>query len=328
MRACFIVSPFGQPGTDIRRWSDTVYEHIIRPVAAEKGYHAFRTLEQPRPGDITGQIAQEIAKADLVIVDLTVLNPNVMYELALRHSIGKPFIHLSNDTTQIPFDILQMNAIQIGTDVAVVESAKAALREQISFIESGQADFSTHASRYFSSQRHMSGKAYMWEITYSAALPSDWLDQQPQSFKEAAAKFMEDTGGIPNNPNHRRLLAEYLAYKTVPGTVARGDLYYHYTKREAGMVSGYGILRFPGNSQPILIEITGHEKRNGTLVIQFDQPARRVTIAPGIDEEISSFVYEIPFKPDDTHETFSGQLMHPKTNPSVKVGDSKLELRC
>jgi hypothetical protein len=326
MRKCFVISPFGQPDSAIRKWSDIIYAHIIQPVTKEKGYSAFRTLDQPRPGEITGKIAQEIAKADLVIVDLTGLNPNVMYELALRHSTGKPFIHLSEDPSNIPFDILQMNAIKIGSDVAVVENAKAALREQINAIETCEVDCSTPASRYFSAQRYISGKAYMWEITYSQNLPSEWLDQQDHSFKEAADKFIADTGGIPQNPYHRRLLAEYLAYKTAPGTVAQGDLYYHYSKRDARIVEGYGILRFPGIPQPMLMKITGQEKKNGSIVIKFDQPSRRVTIAPGIDEEIMSFVYTITFEPDDTQEAFSGQLMHPNTNPKVKVGDSKLEL--
>jgi hypothetical protein len=43
--------------------------------------------------------------ADLVVADLTGANPNVVYELAVRHSFNKISIHLIDKAEQIPFDL-------------------------------------------------------------------------------------------------------------------------------------------------------------------------------------------------------------------------------
>jgi len=42
------------------------------------------------PGIITTQIIGHIVDAELVIADLTDKNPNVFYELAIRHAIRNP----------------------------------------------------------------------------------------------------------------------------------------------------------------------------------------------------------------------------------------------
>ena len=332
MRECFVISRFGQPGTKHRKWSDLIFEAIIEPVASEKGYNASRTLEQKRPGDITWHIAQQIGEADLVIADLTGLNPNVMYELALRHSTGKPFIHLSDDPAKIPFDILQMNTIKIGTDRAMIESAKSELKAQIAAIESAKVDFSTPFFRFLSSQHQVSGKVYIWEMTYSSTLAFEWLDQQSKPFKDVARNFFHGSGRLPTNKSHRKLLAELKAYRDSAGLRAQGDLYYFFRTaglREEREVAGYGIVKFVGDPTPIPIEITGQEKRNGALEVKFDQPAREVEIASGIKEKVPSFVFTIHFSPDPiSRDTFSGLLMHPTANPALKVGDTKLVLRC
>jgi len=46
-----------------------------------------------------------LRKSDLVIADLTYHNPNVFYELAVRHLNKKPVIHLIKKGEKIPFDI-------------------------------------------------------------------------------------------------------------------------------------------------------------------------------------------------------------------------------
>ena len=40
---------------------------------------------------ITSQVLQHVTEDALVVADLTGRNPNVFYELALRHAIRKPF---------------------------------------------------------------------------------------------------------------------------------------------------------------------------------------------------------------------------------------------
>jgi hypothetical protein len=327
---CFVISPFGEKKTPIREWSDKIYKEIIKPVATEMNYNAGRTLDDRSPGSITQEIATKIVDADLVIADLTGLNPNVIYELALRHSTGKPAIQLSNDPSNLPFDIKDLDTIQIGTDEAIINQAKEGLRTHITAIRDGRVDFSTHFSRYLCSQcsqKSLSAKAYIWEIEYSPTLASEWLKQKPKAFKDAV-KIFKDEGKTPNNQAHRPLLAEYKAYEDACGQMATGDLYYSYITRDRSQIAGYGILKFKGDNQYIPIEITGEENKNGTLLIKFNQPKRRVLIPPDIDEYVPAFNYTMLFNPDpDSEDKFTGQLMHPTTKSRLKVADTKLVLK-
>jgi hypothetical protein len=81
-----MVGPVGEDESDIRTRSDQILRYVVQPIANEKGYEVVRGDEIGVPGNITAQVLQEIATADLVIADLTYHNPNVFYELALRHA--------------------------------------------------------------------------------------------------------------------------------------------------------------------------------------------------------------------------------------------------
>lgn len=58
--------------------------------------------------NILKDIIQPIYEADVIIADLTGLNPNVMYELGLAHSFNKKTIMITKDAlSTLPFDLKQ-----------------------------------------------------------------------------------------------------------------------------------------------------------------------------------------------------------------------------
>ncbi|MCA9499409.1 MAG: hypothetical protein KC588_09475, partial [Nitrospira sp.] len=85
----FIAMPFGvkkdSQGTDID--FNRVYDELIKPALDEAGLHVFRADEEERAGDIRTDMFQELLIADLVVADLTLDNPNVWYELGVRHAL-------------------------------------------------------------------------------------------------------------------------------------------------------------------------------------------------------------------------------------------------
>mgnify|MGYP003877561775 CR=1 FL=1 len=92
--SCFVISPIGAEDSETRRRSDQLYDYIITPVVDVLGFNPTRADKISESGDITVQIIDHLIKDDLVIADLSEHNPNVFYELAIRHVTNKPVILL------------------------------------------------------------------------------------------------------------------------------------------------------------------------------------------------------------------------------------------
>ncbi|MEO0500830.1 MAG: hypothetical protein AAF205_09785, partial [Pseudomonadota bacterium] len=93
---CFVISPIGKADSDTRKRSDKLLKYVISPVLENRGYHVERADKISEPGIITNQIVNKIVECDILVADLSELNPNVFYELAIRHGLKKPFIHIIN----------------------------------------------------------------------------------------------------------------------------------------------------------------------------------------------------------------------------------------
>ena len=146
-KICFVIAPIGEVGSDTRKRSDQFLHHIIRPVAEAKGYSAIRADEISEPGIITSQVIQHIVDDSLVVADLSERNPNVFYELAIRHAIRKPFIQIINKGETIPFDVAATRTIIVDHhDLDNVEVAKKELERQISTLESDATKLETPIS--------------------------------------------------------------------------------------------------------------------------------------------------------------------------------------
>ena len=80
----FVAMPFGtKQGTDF----NDIYNDYIRPGLEQAGFEVVRADEELRSGDIRVDMFQELLLADLVVVDLSIDNPNVWYELGVRHAL-------------------------------------------------------------------------------------------------------------------------------------------------------------------------------------------------------------------------------------------------
>ena len=137
-KVCFVVSPIGQENSDIRLRSDQIFDYVINPSTDECGYKAIRGDQITQPGYITSQVIEQLMSADLVIADLTGRNPNVFYELAIRHCFKKPVIQIKDDTDldPIPFDILGMRVISVDYRyLKKMEKCKEEIIKQIKTLE-------------------------------------------------------------------------------------------------------------------------------------------------------------------------------------------------
>jgi hypothetical protein len=95
-KTCFVIGPIGEAGTDDREDADAFMKYIVAQCSALAQFDygpPVRADQMPEP--ITSQIIKLLKEADLVIADLTSNNPNVYYELSLRHALGKSVIPMA-----------------------------------------------------------------------------------------------------------------------------------------------------------------------------------------------------------------------------------------
>ncbi|HJQ39883.1 MAG TPA: hypothetical protein VKB93_22300 [Thermoanaerobaculia bacterium] len=140
---CFVIGPIGDKdadaGSDERRaYEDAVQvlEEVVEPACAGFGIPVIRADRISKPGDVTEQIYRNLRDAHLVVADLTGANPNVMYELGLRHTTGKLTIQIG-ERGRLPFDVNVIRTILFKrTEGGLVE----ARRKLSAAIASGLAD--------------------------------------------------------------------------------------------------------------------------------------------------------------------------------------------
>jgi len=110
---CFIVGAIGEDDSPERIHADWLYDGIILPVFESlPDWIVERADKIPTPGMVSSQIINRLHDAELVIADLSFHNANAFYEMAIRHKIGKPIIHMIRKGERIPFDVTLHRAIQ------------------------------------------------------------------------------------------------------------------------------------------------------------------------------------------------------------------------
>lgn len=147
MKNCFIISPIGEVGSEIRNRADEILAHIIKPILKEFDYTAIRADEISEFGLITNQVIEHIVYDDLVICDMTSRNPNVYYELAIRHVVQKPIIQLIDENEELPFDVINTRTIKINhRSLSGADKAKEKIKEYLKKIDSGVKKIETPTS--------------------------------------------------------------------------------------------------------------------------------------------------------------------------------------
>ena len=100
----FVVMQFAEP-------YDTFYREVIQKQAEAAGFEVVRIDEKAGPGVIFQDIQREIEQAEIVIAEITPVNPNVFYELGYAHALRKPTILLAQRDAELPFDIKSFRVV-------------------------------------------------------------------------------------------------------------------------------------------------------------------------------------------------------------------------
>ena len=152
--ACFYIAPIGEEGSEARKHSDLFLGSIVEPALEPFQLQVIRADSIDKPGTITRQIIEYIMRSRLVIADLSFHNPNVFYELALRHAVKLPIVQLIRSVDKVPFDVNQMRTIQIDTTdiyslVPRIDSYRAEVANQVRRALEADHVVDTPISTYF-----------------------------------------------------------------------------------------------------------------------------------------------------------------------------------
>lgn len=141
VKRCFVIAPIGEVLSETRSRSDKVLRHIIAPAAVDCGYDVVRSDKESQPGMIGSQVINHLIEDELVIADLTDHNPNVFYELAIRHVVRKPIVQIIQAGQRLPFDVIQSRTIFVDhTDLDSAAECRDQLVRQIRAAENDPAD--------------------------------------------------------------------------------------------------------------------------------------------------------------------------------------------
>ena len=138
-RRAFVVMPFGKKkGPDgLEIDCDAIYTDLLAPAIADAGLTPHRADADRRGGSIHLDMFQDLLLAEFVVADLTLDNPNVWYEIGVRHALrsgGSVLLYALRD--RLPFDIagqrMQKYTLKEGKpDPAVLTTERKALTDAI-----------------------------------------------------------------------------------------------------------------------------------------------------------------------------------------------------
>jgi len=112
---CFVIMPFDEK-TSVegdRVNFDRIYDDFIVPTVEAAGLTCERCDRIDEAGNIHRRMFQLIWSADVAVVDLSLLNPNVFYELGIRHALRRSLtVLVRRKGTGVPFNIAGLNVIE------------------------------------------------------------------------------------------------------------------------------------------------------------------------------------------------------------------------
>jgi hypothetical protein len=116
---CFVIMPFGRkPDSSGREIDfDRVYKDVIEPAIGDVGFDPVRADEEVNAGLIHKAMYERLMLSEYAVADLTIFNPNVYYELGVRHAVRpQTTVLISADESRLPFDVGHLRTLPYRLD--------------------------------------------------------------------------------------------------------------------------------------------------------------------------------------------------------------------
>lgn len=268
----FVIGPIGDKDAEDRSPARLAYEEgiqvfedVIAPACTAFGLEAVRADMISRSGEIPEQIFRQLRDCPVVIADLTGANPNVMYELGLRHTTGRVTIQIG-EKGRLPFDVAAIRTIMFKRTEAGLVQARKDLSKSLA------ANLNTGGDPVTATR-----------IWFEASLLEQKLPE-PESAETANAASDEDTPGFLELLAEMEAGTQYLVQRMNAATFIMGDITAVYT--EATASDHQAVARGGGASERLAIaelEATKLNEQAARLEVVSGEFARTLDrIEPGI----------------------------------------------
>jgi len=230
----FVAMPFGvkrdHTGThDIN--FDTVYERAIKPAAAALNLEVIRADEERTGGIIHVSMFERLLLAEIVVADVTIPNPNVFYELGVRHSARpRTTILIRGKEGQLPFDVFLIRALSYSLEDGELKgrAADELTGQLIDRLKAALEDLESKDSPLFQLISRYPGIDLPHDVTESFRDRARYIDRMRERFELARKRQPREAAiaeirGIekelgPFNETHSELLVDLLlSYRDVKG---------------------------------------------------------------------------------------------------------------
>jgi hypothetical protein len=146
---CFVLMPFGKkpnPDGSVIDF-DSVYADLIAPAVEAADLEPLRADQETTSGIIHKPMFERLFICRYAVVDLTQFNPNVFYELGVRHAArSQSTVQIIAEGARLPFDIQMLRTIHYkltpagAPDPSELVKAKSALTVFLIAAKKGGAD--------------------------------------------------------------------------------------------------------------------------------------------------------------------------------------------
>ncbi len=290
---------------------------MIKPAVKEAGYEPILAATEEQPGAINDEIRAHLAVDPMVIVDLGGAepeddpNPNVMYELGIRHALGLPLVMMAWKGQRLPFDVGNQRVIMEDRDLVDLDLNR---KKIVSFIHAAEQ------GRYYRPMDAVSRLA-----TIEAASESLAEDSLLRALAQEVRELRSTLTTTIHPRKLRRLQDKGIQIKhLIAGKLFRKELYPHFIASGGTPQAWPRVLKKPVSSEEIeqlqnwgvdewKAYVAAIAKELGpapAVIAQELAPASAAHVAPYDEELVERIRTALPAQPWPTgiHKTIAGDL--------------------
>ena len=168
-----------------------LYEMIKNKLGGKYNFSNAGDLDNKQ--NILQDIVTGIAKADVIIADVTGLNPNVFYELGLCHALDKKVILITQDISELPFDIKSYRVDEYTTEFWKTEQIINKIDKNLEGAKDGSVQYGNPIKDFYPKD--------IVKLNNSTHENSENFEEDEKGFLDYVADINEDTNKLTEELN-------------------------------------------------------------------------------------------------------------------------------